>query len=65
MKRVVHEQESKRFSFGAVLLKMNWKIHVCDLLREKMKQERKQFFKQYYLWTVLNNMNRRVSNPIQ
>lgn len=73
LERVVPEQESKRFlewsgplhSIGVVLLEMDWKIHVCDLLHEKMKQEGKQFFRQYYMWTVLNNMNHRVSNPVQ
>lgn len=65
LERVVREQESQRFSVGVVLLKMDWKIQVCNLMHEKMKQEGKQFVKLYYLWTVLNNMNHEVSNPVQ
>ena len=41
LERVAHEQESKRVSMGAVLLKTDWKIKVYNLLHEKMKQEGK------------------------
>lgn len=64
LERVAYEQESKRVSMGVVLLKTGWKIKVCSLLHEKMKQEGKQFVKRCYLWTVLNNMNHGASNPV-